>query len=268
MNVDSFSILPLKQLPFLSYKSALAIGIDEVLEGLTAIEMTAHTFKFYTSVSVISSSKIEGEQMEVDSYVQHKMQDIEYLPELTEKPNDLFNAYVFAQEHTLTIENFLEAHKLITAHLLPEKQRGACRLNEMLVLEHNTGRIQYEAAAAAVVKIEFEKLWHDINLLVSGELTTTEMFYYASLIHLVFVNIHPFNDGNGRAGRLLEKWFVAEQMGRKAWMIPSEKFYYEHVNEYYRNLAVQGMFYDQLDYTKAMPFIMMLPNAMDRNSKT
>lgn len=32
--------------------------------------------------------------MEVDSYVKHKMQDIEYLPELVQKPNDLYGAYL------------------------------------------------------------------------------------------------------------------------------------------------------------------------------
>jgi len=38
-------------------------------------------------------------------------------------------------------------------------------------------------------------------------LTDSELFF-AALIHLVFVKIHPFDDGNGRAARLLEKWFT------------------------------------------------------------
>ncbi|MBN1116921.1 MAG: Fic family protein [Bacteroidales bacterium] len=36
------------------------------------------------------------------------------------------------------------------------------------------------------------------------------MFYFASLIHLRFAHIHLFRDDNGRAARLIEKWFVAE----------------------------------------------------------
>ena len=34
----------------------------------------------------------------------------EYLPELTEKPNDLYKAYEFARDNKLSAESFLEAH--------------------------------------------------------------------------------------------------------------------------------------------------------------
>ncbi|MEP6583865.1 MAG: Fic family protein, partial [Ginsengibacter sp.] len=210
-----------------------------------------------------SSSKIEGEQMEVDSYVKHKMQDIEYLPGLVEKPNDLFQAYLFAKENKLSKGTFLQSHILLSTHLLPEKGRGVYRQNEMLIMEHKTGRIQYEAAPYSIVKSEMEKLWNDIDTLLKQKLSTEKSFYYASYIHLVFVDIHPFNDGNGRAARLLEKWFLSEKLGEAAWYIQSEKYYYHHVNDYYKNLNRLGMFYDKLNYANADRFLQMLPNAIN-----
>ena len=84
---------------FNTYTSMLDVDIDKVLEQVKQREWTAENFRFYTAVSVISSSRIEGETLEIDSYLKHKLQDIQYLPNLIEKPNDLYAAYEFARDH-------------------------------------------------------------------------------------------------------------------------------------------------------------------------
>ncbi|HWR32191.1 MAG TPA: Fic family protein [Chitinophagaceae bacterium] len=247
---------------FAEFKNKLSVDISSAIKVVDEIEMTPQTFTFYTSVAVISSSKIEGEKMEIDSYVKHKMQDIEYLPELVEKPNDLYKAYLFAKQNKLSIKNFLQSHVQLSEHLLPERWRGVYRKNEMVVLEHKTGRIQFEAAPFSIVETEMQNFWEDIDQLLKKKLNAEEVFYYASFIHAVFVVIHPFNDGNGRAARLLEKWFLAEHLGERAWYVKSEKYYYHHMNDYYKNLNRLGMFYEKIDYSKADPFMQMLPQSI------
>lgn len=244
------------------WQSTLEIDIEKEFLILQQKKLEPHSFTFYTSVSVMSSSKIEGEQMEIDSYVKHKLLKVEYLPELTEKPNDLYKAYLFAKESELTKDNFHEAHKLITSHLLPVAQRGVLRKTEMLVMEHKTGTIQYEAAQLKILSEEYSAFWNDVNQLLKTDLSFGQVLYYAAFIHLVFVNIHPFADGNGRIGRLLEKWFLADKLGERAWYIPSEKYYYTQIDDYYKNLARLGMFYDELNYQKSIPFLLMLPQAL------
>jgi len=245
------------------YQQQVNGDLADLFNALKDAEVSTETFSFYTSVSAIASSRIEGEQMEVDSYLKHKMLQIDYQPDLVQKPNDLYNAYIFAQQNKLNAANFIKAHQLITTHLLPPRQQGTLRTGNMVVMEHQTGRIQFEAAPGHLVKNLYAQLWEDIETLTKQQLNHAEAFYCAAYIHLVFVNIHPFEDGNGRAARLLEKWFLAQMLGPKAWFLQSELNYYNHVNQYYKNLNRLGVFYDQLDYSKALPFLLMLPMALE-----
>lgn len=252
---------------FDTWHSMLDMDVTQRFRDIEEMPLEPHSFTFCTSVSVMSSSRIEGEQMEVDSYVKHKLLSVEYLPELTEKPNDLYAAYLHAKDSRLSQAAFHEAHRLISAHLLPAPQRGTLRTTEMLVMEHGTSRIQYEATPRTMLDTEYTKLWQDITDLLAADLTVEQAFYHAAFIHMVFVNIHPFGDGNGRSARLLEKWFLAEKLGERAWYIQSELHYYRKVSNYYLGLNRLGQFYGNLDYAKAIPFLLMLPQSLVEQRK-
>jgi len=127
-------------------------------------------------------------------------------------------------------------------------------------------QIDYVAAQPEIVNQELDKLFHDIEILVANDLDAFEVFYYASLIHLVFVKIHPFQDGNGRAARLIEKWFLIEKMGQKATSVQLEKNYFRHLKEYYSNIKVLGLEYDDLDYNKSLDFLLMTVNGIDEQN--
>ncbi|GIZ16581.1 Fic family protein [Capnocytophaga catalasegens] len=107
-----------------------------------------------------------------------------------------------------------------------------------------------------------EKLFHDIDVLIKKKPFLEEIFYFASFIHLIFVKIHPCNDGNGRTARLLEKWFLAQKLGEKAWFIQSEKMYFNNHHNYYQNIRKLGLEYTELDYSEALPFVLMLPTSL------
>jgi len=117
------------------------------------------------------------------------------------------------------------------------------------------------AAMPNVVSEELDKLMNDITILKVRKMSVSEVFYYASMIHLVFVHIHPFADGNGRAARLLEKWFLSEMLGSSAWAIRSEKLYQNRRAAYYKNLNI-GATYENADYDLSIPFLLMLPMSL------
>lgn len=224
-------------------------------------ELSTADFSFYTSVASVYSSKIEGESIELDSYIKHKRFGVEFLPDYTRKIDDLYLAYQFAKDHIPDKENISAVHGILAKHIVSKNWQGRFR-NQNMFVTTDDGRIEYVAASPFVVNEEMDKLFHDISTLLQTKLDITSAFFFASMIHLVFVKIHPWNDGNGRSGRLLEKWFLAQHLGAKAWFLQSEKYYYMHHQEYYNNIRLLGLEYDELDYSKALPFVEMLSKAV------
>lgn len=197
------------------FKSRIAPSIKKVFDALNDNELSIESFSFYTSVSAVFSSKIEGEPIELDSYIKHKRFGIEYLPDYTRRIDDLYKAYLFAQKNEMTPKNIAIAHSQITKHILKKTQQGKTRVSNMFVLSKD-GKIEYVAALPEMVKSELQRFYEDLELLLIANLTFEETLFYASMLHLVFVKIHPFEDGNGRTARLIEKWFLGQKLGEKA----------------------------------------------------
>lgn len=243
------------------YLQAVVPSVLERYAKLEESELTVDPFSFYTSVAAVYSSKIEGEEIELDSYVKHKRFGIPFRPDHTQKIDDLYAAYQFARGSTCDRVHLLEAHRMLTRHILPAGRGGRVRTVNMYVTTPD-GRIEYVATAPDRVEEELDVLFNDLAVLLKMQLSLAEVFYYAAMLHLVFVKIHPFDDGNGRCTRLLEKWFLAEKLGEKAWLIQSEKHYYRHHQTYYSNIRSLGLEYDALDYGAALPFLLMLPQSL------
>ncbi len=244
-----------------TYKKQLSNSPDVIFQNMKKKKIHVDFFQFYHSLSSVYSSKIEGEDIDFDSYFKHKFMNVKFKADYTKKADDLYCAYEFILNNKLNAENIFETHKILSNHLLPSDQQGFIRNNLMFVLNEND-EIEYVAPEPAILKSELEKLFADIEYLLKKELDSYEIFYFASLIHLVFVKIHPFQDGNGRTARLIEKWFLIEKLGKKAINIPSEKFYYLHLQDYYKNIKKLGLEYEDLNYKYAIDFLLMLANSM------
>lgn len=256
---EALEIIPAHLLP--QYRQQVNIDLQTQFDALKDAEISTGTFSFYTSVASVFSSKIEGEEIELDSYIKHKKFGIQFLPDYTKKIDDLYNAYTFAKSNVLNEANIAEAHKLLSRHIVAKRYQGKLRTQNMYVSTPD-GKIEYVAAAPYEVPPEMQKFYSDIAVLLGAKMDIQTVFFFAAIIHLVFVKIHPFNDGNGRTARLLEKWFLAQKLGEKAWFIQSEKNYYGQHQTYYKNLRALGLEYPGLDYAKALPFLLMLPGAL------
>jgi len=244
---------------FEQYSIAIGNQIPDLIKRFDFSEKKGG-FDYLTKASAVYSSNIEGNSVDLNSYMNYELSKEKFKAgkEIAEIEN-LIKAYGFAQKNKLTAPNLLFCHKVLSETFLIKSKRGKYRIEPVGVF--GKSGIAYLAVEPEFVAMEMKVLTDDISELIDSKLTAEEVFYFASLIHLRFVHIHPFRDGNGRAARLLEKWFISEKLGHEFWRIPSEAYYKENQPEYYEAINIGVNFY-QLNYNKCVRFLAMLPNCL------
>jgi Fic family protein len=222
----------------------------EVLPALT----------FSNEVSAVYSSSIEGNSLDLNGYMRSKMRGAGRVKAReVEEIDNLIAAYEFAQTHVLNEKNLLNAHAILARTLLPKAALNKYR--DQMVYVYSRAGMEYAALEPEYVAGETREMVADVRALKGEGLSVEQAFYHAALLHLVFAHIHPFMDGNGRAARLIEKWFLATHLGREAWHIPSEVYYREHLAAYYKNIKL-GLNYYTLNYDRCVPFLTMLVKSL------
>jgi Fic family protein len=245
---------------FNQYNDLIGIQMEDLINSFNFSESKNDNLGYKTQASAVYSSNIEGNSIDLNSFMNYKLfqEKFKTHKEIQEIEN-LIAAYEFAQSNQLNEKNFLQCHKILSKTLVLKSNQGKYR-NEKIGVFGESGLV-YLAIEPDFVKETMKELFNDLKLLLDKNLSTSQVFYHASLLHLKFVHIHPFRDGNGRAARLIEKWFLSEKLGNIFWKLSSEKYYKEHQPEYYQTINL-GVNYYVLDYNRCLPFLIMLPKSM------
>lgn len=245
------------------YSKTLKVDLTKATKKLTAKkDFSKKDFEHYFITSSVYSSRIEGNSLDLNSFMRLRGEKQSGKSKEVNEIEDLVNTYKFASANELTEANFLKAHQILSQTLLPKaSEQGKFRKTKIGVYDSDSGRPVYLAIEPEYLKKEVAKLFDDIKILVRNRLSSKEKFYYASMIHLWIAMLHPFADGNGRAARLLEKWFLASLTGELAWSINSEKYYWDNRTVYYKSISL-GYNYNALHWERCIPFLLMLPKAL------
>lgn len=230
----------------------IAANIEELIDNCNFFDKSV-SFEYLTKASAVFSSNIEGNSINLNSYMNYEMNKLKFKDSKEfDEIEDLIAAYKFAQANELDEKNMLLCHKFLSKTLLIDSKRGNYRTEKVGVFG-KTGLI-YLAIEPEYVQQEMKYLFNDIYQLLNTKLATAEVFYYASMIHLRFVHIHPFMDGNGRIARLIEKWFITSVLGIDFWKLSIEENYKNKQQEYYNAINI-GVNYYELNYDLCLPFL-------------
>lgn len=242
-----------------TYKKLIGNEISKLIKDFDFSENRGE-FKYLTKSSAVYSSNIEGNSIDLNSYMNYEMNKNKFkVGKEIKEIEDLIEAYEFAQTNKLNEKNLLNCHKIFSDTLLIKSKRGEYRIEPVGVF--GKAGLAYMAVEPEFVKKEMKLFFQDLRELISSDHNAMEVFYFASLIHLRFAHIHPFRDGNGRAARLIEKWFVAEKLGHEFWKMPSEEYYKNNQAKYYETINLGVNFYE-LNYDNCIGFLEMLPNCL------
>ena len=128
------------------------------------------------------------------------------------------------------VEDFLEAHRLLTQDLV--KYPGQFRLRDVGVYDAS-GRVVHIGARPQFVPSLVEKLfsWAKNSDLLD--------LVKSCLVHFELEMIHPFEDGNGRMGRLWQSLILSRWNPIFEWL-PIESVIHTHQQGYYDALAISN----------------------------
>lgn len=217
-------------------------------------------FGFMLDAASVYSSNIEGNTLNLNSFLNSRHLAKKLRPKDAQEIEDLVDAYHFSQKHPLGEKNMLHAHAMLGKKFINKARLGTYRREPVGVF--SVRGMEYLAIEAEFVKHEMHQLFTVIPVLLKKSCAPLEVFFWASWLHLMIAMIHSFADGNGRIARLSEKWFLVQKLGQEMFFLRSEEYYYKNRGAYYAGLRL-GVNYWEADFSLAESFVKLLPAAME-----
>lgn len=197
------------------------------------------------SQEALATSAIEGERLDlatVRSSVARRLgvgkQDGPDVPRNVEGLLDIMDDAVKRCDEAVTHERMYAWH----AALFPTGYSGMTKIRvggyrehgePMQIVSGRLGReeVHYEAPPSVRVPAEMERLLQWFNAA-----TEPDTLVRAALVHLWFETVHPFEDGNGRLGRVLIDLLLARDSGETSRLFRTSQRLLDRRKDYYANL--------------------------------
>lgn len=238
------------------HQSGILFGMQEHLS-----DSDKETFKVNVmSNEALKTSEIEGEYLNRDS-LQSSIRrnlgldvDNRKIPAAEQGIADMMVSLYQSVKMPLTHDTMYKWHKMLTNGRRDLNAVGHYRTHEE-PMQIVSGRIydpkiHFEAPPSKEIMHEMNQFIKWFNETAPGNIDTLPALTRAGIVHLYFICIHPFEDGNGRIGRALVEKALSQHFGQPILIALStviqnnKKVYYEMLEYSNKTLEITSW----LDY--------------------
>lgn len=159
---------------------------------------------------IMSSLKIEGTHTKIEDYYQGQLFPEEVNLEMTELKNHniaLKNGTRMARIEGFTNENIQEIHKLLFSE--SKNIKAGISIGKYKKVNNYIGRDNIRIYEPPKVEETLEYM-NDLISFMNDSSIELHPLIKCAIIHAQFESIHPFEDGNGRIGRLLIPIYICQ----------------------------------------------------------
>lgn len=148
-------------------------------------------------------------------------------------------------KHGFTLKEILDLHKIVITGLVDKEKVGRFRPADVYVLDDlGDGREQLRFKAPSAKNVS--KLIAELLTWLKKTKSEVHPIIRAGVVHLQFVTIHPFTDGNGRVARLLTQLLLYRDGWDFRKILVLEDYYNRDRMSYYNaEHEVQGYQYQE-----------------------
>lgn len=175
------------------------------------------------SNEAVETSAIEGEQLSRDSVQSSIRRQLGLGKDnrrssaaehgIAEVMVDLYQNFAQPLEH----ETLFTWHRMLTNGRMDIERIGAYRTHpdpmQIVSGRLDVPKVHFEAPPSKAMKREMTQFIRWFNRTAPDGKSPLHALTRASIAHLYFVSIHPFEDGNGRIGRVLVEKCIAQTLG-------------------------------------------------------
>jgi len=229
--------------------NGLVLGLNEELKQETVIEILIS--------EAIKTSEIEGEYMSREDVMSSIKNNLGIMPAVIVKDKRASGIAKLMLEVNQDMNQHLNLEKILSWHKIlmdydPKVNAGEWRkgTEPMQVVSGAYGRevVHYEAPPSENVPAEIENFmnwYHDSEFPVKDHIS--KALLKSAIAHLYFESIHPFEDGNGRIGRLLAEFTLSQGLKSSA-LLSMSKTIEQDKNKYYDQLKLAQSSLDITDW--------------------